>query len=74
MEFQNLFNKKIRRKNFFYSLGAGIGSYIMMKSLPFKLFGNNLIKNKSLSENKIKIRINPSAVGRTKIGESNGRS
>ncbi len=74
MELQNQFYKKLKRKNFFYSLGAGIGSYILMKSLPFKLLGNNLIKSKSLNENKIKIRINPSAVGRTKLGENNGRS
>ena len=74
MELQNIFNKKLKRNNFFYFLVAGIGSYIIMKSLPFRFFGKNLDKNKSISENKIKIRINPSAVSRKKIGENNGRS
>ena len=74
MELQNIFNKKFKRNNFFYFLGAGVSSYILMKSLPFKLFGKTLNKNKSLIENKIKIRINPSAISRTKLGENNGRS
>ena len=74
MDLQNIFNKKIKRKNFFLSLGAFAGGYFLMRSLPFRIFGKRLIKPKNISQNKIKIRINPSAVSRTKIGENNGRS
>ena len=74
MELQNIFQKKIQRKNFFISLSIGIASFFIMKSLPFRFLGKKVTKNNSLPENKIKIRINPSAISRTKLGENNGRS
>ncbi len=74
MELQNIFQKKIKRKNFFLSLGIGVGSYFIMRSLPFKLFGKKFSKTKYVSDNNIKVRLNPSAVSRTKLGENNGRS
>ncbi len=71
MDLQNIFQKKIKRKNFFISLGAGVGSYFLMRSLPFRLFGRKFMKTKTVSGNNIKIRINPSAVSRTKLGRNN---
>jgi len=73
MEIQKIFDKKLKRKNFFYSIGAGIAGYTIMKSFPLnflsKRFSNNNKENK-----KIKIRINPLAVSRQKTGKTNGRS
>ncbi len=67
MELKNILNKKIQRKNFFLTIGAGAGSYFLVRSLPFKFFGRLLSKPKSISGSKIKVKINPSAVSRKKV-------
>ncbi len=73
MELQNIFQKKVERKKFFVSLGAGFMGYFVLRSFPFNLFGK-----KSLSKNdktgKVRVKINPLAVSRNKIGGNNGRS
>ena len=74
MKLQNILNKKIRRKNFFLTLGIGAGSFLVMRSLPFRFLSKRFSKSKSISENKIKVRINSSAISRTKLGGKNGRS
>ena len=38
MEIAELFNKKIKRKNFFTAAGTGIVSYMVFRSFPFNLF------------------------------------
>lgn len=66
MEGRNLFHKKIERKKFFYSLGAGFAGYFVLRSFPFKLFSK---REKSFNNSeKIKVKINPLAVSRNKLG------
>ncbi len=73
MELQNLLQKKVERKKFFYSLGAGFAGYFVLKSFPFKLFNSS--KGKTLKNtDQVKVKINPLAVSRNKIGGNNGRS
>ncbi len=72
MEQNNFSVRKIKRKNFFTSLGIGAAGFLIIRSLPFKLF--NINKVESYPENKIKIKINPLAVSRNKTGNNNGRS
>jgi hypothetical protein len=60
----------MKRKKFFISAGTGLFGVIMLKTFPFNLFNSNLIKgNDPLI--KEKVRINPLAVSRKKIGEKN---
>lgn len=72
MELEKLFQKRLKRKNFFTSLGAGIAGYVVMRSFPFRLFTNKGNENKT--DSKIKLRINPLAISRNKTGGNNGRS
>jgi len=74
MELQNILNKRIKRKNFFLTLGIGAGSYLVMRLLPFRIFGKKSMKSQMSYNNKIRIKINPSAISRTKLGDKNGRS
>ncbi len=67
MEIAELFNKKIKRKNFFTAAGTGIVSYIVFRSFPFNLFA----KKEGKKTQKIKVRINPLAVQRKKAGKTN---
>ncbi len=74
MEFKNLnFDKKINRKKFFYSLGAGIAGYVVLRSLPFKLFRKkeNLNSNKVENKKNSRVKINPLAVSRKNTGGKN---
>jgi hypothetical protein len=66
MEMQNIFYKKIKRKNFFSSLAAAAAGYIVLRSTSYKLLGKRFAKNSSGSD-KIKIRINSLAVSRQQI-------
>ncbi len=65
MESEKLNSKKINRKNFFSSLGAGVFGYFIIKSIPFSFL------RKNITDKKVTIEINPDAVRRTKIGEKN---
>lgn len=65
MELQKINSNKINRKKFFSSLGTGVISYFVLKTLPFSLF------TKRVENKKVIIEINPDAVSRTKIGEKN---
>ncbi len=71
MNIQNLLDKKLGRKKFFVSAGAAFGGLLLLKNFPFNLFVKNKLKFKDSSQ-KIKVRINPLAVSRKKIGENNG--
>lgn len=62
MESEN--SNKINRKKFFSSLGTGVISYLIFKSIPFSI-------GKRMMDKKVIIEINPDAVRRTKIGEKN---
>lgn len=73
MEIKNLIDKKIKRNKFFMALGLGAGSYMLTRSLMYKIFSKSFTDKKSISESKIKVRINSSAVSRTKPGVKNGR-
>jgi hypothetical protein len=66
MEIQNIFNKKIKRKNFFTALASAAAGYILMRSIPYNLLGKRLVKHNPGSD-RIKIKINSLAVGRKKI-------
>ena len=77
MELQNIFNKKLKRKNFFASLVVITTGFLVMRTMPFKIFGKKLVKTNSDRGN-IKIKVNSLAVSRKKmsakqseIGESN---
>jgi hypothetical protein len=71
MELKNLsLNKKMKRKNFFFSLGAGIAGYFAFRSLPFKIFSKKYKPMESESRNS-RIKINPLAVSRKNIGGNN---
>lgn len=70
MEIQKIINKKIHRKKFFISLGTGFAGFMLLKSFPFSFFNK---KPSTLKENnEIKVKINPLAVRRNKIGGNNG--
>ncbi|MGD1006377.1 MAG: hypothetical protein ABR980_03995 [Ignavibacteriaceae bacterium] len=78
MELQNLFQKKIKRKNFFLTIAVTTTGFIVMRTALFKMFGKKFIKNYSGLGN-IKVKINSLAVsrkklpaGQTKIGDTNG--
>ena len=71
MKVQKFFQKKLDRKNFFYSLGAGLAGYAAVKAFPFKLIGKKIL-NEDNNNKKIKVKINPFAVSRKKIGGNNG--
>lgn len=60
--------KKIKRKRFFTSLGAGLLGTAVLNRFPFNLFMNNTGKAEAA---KIKVEINPLAVNRKKIGDKN---
>lgn len=71
MNIQKLLVKKVERKKFFYAIGAGFTSMLLLKSFPI----NFLMKNKlaqTQNMDKIKVRINPLSVSRNKLGEKNG--
>jgi hypothetical protein len=71
MELKNLnLNKKMKRKNFFFSLGAGVAGFIALRSFPFRIFSKRIISKKSESNNS-RIKINPLAVSRKNIGGNN---
>ena len=77
MELQNLFQKKLKRKNFFVTIAVTTAGYMAMRTTLYKVFGKKHAKTGSASGN-IKIKINSSAVsrskppaGQTKIGDTN---
>jgi len=70
MELEKVFLKKFKRKNFFTSLGIGLASYFVMKTIPFKLFGSNKLFKKA-EQQKVKVHINSLAISRKKIGGNN---
>jgi len=62
-------NTGIKRRNFFFYLGAaGAGVYALSK-LPFRLF-----QQKLKAETSIKIKENPFAVKRDAKGKNNGKN
>ncbi len=65
MELEKISSNKINRKKFFFSLGTGVISYFIFKSIPFAFI------RKKEKDKKVIIEINPDAVSRTKIGEKN---
>jgi hypothetical protein len=71
MELKNLnLNKKMERKNFFFSLCAGVAGYLALRSLPFRIFSKKIKPTGSESRNS-RIKINPLAVSRKNIGGNN---
>ena len=71
MELKNLnLNKRMKRKNFFFSLGAGVAGYFAFRSLPFKMLSKKMKPTGSESRNS-RIKINPLAVSRKNIGGNN---
>jgi hypothetical protein len=71
MELKNLnFDKRMKRKNFFISLGAGVAGYFALRSLPFKLFSKKINSNKAEKTNS-RVKVNPLAVSRKNIGGNN---
>ncbi len=72
MELKNInLNKKIKRKNFFISLGAGVAGYFALRSVPFKLFFKKNDSAKAEDKNGRRVKINPLAVSRKNIGGNN---
>ncbi|MGA8263712.1 MAG: hypothetical protein WB779_04675 [Ignavibacteriaceae bacterium] len=71
MELKNLnFDKRMKRKNFFISLVAGVAGYFALRSLPFKLFSKKINSNKAEKTNS-RVKVNPLAVSRKNIGGNN---
>ena len=71
MNIQKIFQKKLNRKNFFSSAGAVVAGYVVMKSFIFNFWGRKIFNDKDERE-KIRVKINPFAVSRQKIGGNNG--
>ena len=72
MELKNVnFDKKMKRKNFFFSLGAGVAGYFALRSLPFKLFSKKISSNKADNKTSSRVKVNPLAVSRKNIGGNN---
>lgn len=72
MELKNLnFDKKIKRKNFFFSLSAIAGGYFVLRSLPFKFFAKKNEPANTEKKNNSRVKINPMAVSRKNIGGNN---
>ena len=67
MDIAELFQKKIKRKNFFTTAGTGMLGYFVFRTFPFNLFTKKEVKKTQ----KIKVRINPLAVERKNTGKSN---
>ncbi len=67
MEIKDYFQKKIKRKKFFASVGTGFLGYVVFRSFPFNLF----VKKEEIKSQKIKVRINPLAVERKNTGKNN---
>ena len=61
----------MKRKNFFFSLGAGVAGYFAFKSLPFKLLSKKIDSNKAENNTNSRVKINPLAVSRKNIGGNN---
>ncbi|MHB8579725.1 MAG: hypothetical protein ACYDA4_07670 [Ignavibacteriaceae bacterium] len=71
MNIQKLFDKKLERGKFFISLGAGLAGLFLFRLFPLKLLFKSKYNFKEKSQ-KIKVRINPLAVSRNKLGDNNG--
>ena len=72
MDFKNLnLDKKIKRKNFFISIGAAVAGIMAIKASPFKLFARKKVSNKIENTKSSRIKINPTAVSRKNIGGKN---
>ena len=63
---QNIFEKKIKRKNFFTALAAATAGYFVMRTAAYKLFGMRSDR-RITGTDKIKININSLAVSRKKL-------
>jgi len=77
MELNNILQKKFKRKNFVVTLAVTAAGYMAARSTIYKLFAKRQDKSSAAAGN-IKIRINSSAVsrskiqaGQTKIGDTN---
>jgi predicted RND superfamily exporter protein len=72
MDFKNLnLEKKIKRKNFFMSIGVGLAGFVALTSSPLRLFAKKKVSNKIENTKNSRIKINPSAVSRKNIGGNN---
>ena len=67
MEIANYFQRKIKRKKFFSSIGTGFIGYVVFRSFPYNLF----VKREEKKTQKIKVRINPLAIQRKNTGKNN---
>lgn len=61
-------NNIMKRTTFFKSFGTGVISFIALKTFPFNLMNKN-----GMSNTKVQVKINPSAVVRNKTGDHNVR-
>jgi hypothetical protein len=59
---------KIKRRNFFYYIGAAAVSTLVLSKFPFSIFR----KSSALKSSSIKVKENSLAVKRTDKGPSNG--
>lgn len=69
MNLKNIGSNKIKRRNFFYYLGASAFGIFSISKLPIKFFKSKL--NNKLS-GKITVKTNPYAVKRDAGGVKNG--
>lgn len=72
MEFKRInFDKKIKRKNFFFTFAVGIAGYAALRSFPFKLFTKKQDSNKAENKKGSMVKVNPLAVSRKNTGGNN---
>jgi len=64
--------KKIERKKFFFSLGLGFLGVFASKYIVFNSFKRRAKVIKPKTVNNSRVKINPLAVSRKKIGANNG--
>ena len=69
MNLKNIGSNKIKRRNFFYYLGASVFGIFSVSKLPIKIFKSGL--NNGLT-GKITVKANPFAVKRDTGGVKNG--
>lgn len=72
MELERIFSKKIERKSFVVTIGTAAAVFVLMKSFIFNLFFSKKEKSTHKKKNRIKVKPNPLAVSREKLGKQNG--
>ena len=64
-------DKKTNRIDFFKTIGLGVAGFIAVKAMPFKMFSRKKDSKNIENTGNSRVKINPLAVSRKKIGGRN---